>query len=31
MGNGQAISASLFTHLPYNIFTDFADLGRRQL
>jgi tripartite-type tricarboxylate transporter receptor subunit TctC len=27
MGNGQAISASLFTHLPYNIFTDFAPIS----
>ena len=27
MGNGQAIGASLFTHLPYNIFTDFAPVS----
>jgi tripartite-type tricarboxylate transporter receptor subunit TctC len=27
MGNGQAISASLFKHLPYNILTDFAPIS----
>jgi tripartite-type tricarboxylate transporter receptor subunit TctC len=27
MGNGQAISMSLFKHLPYNILTDFAPIS----
>jgi tripartite-type tricarboxylate transporter receptor subunit TctC len=27
MGNGQAISTSLFQHLPYNVLTDFAPIS----